>query len=62
VYGAADLIREYLKRTQRRRLLLPLWIPGKAARALRSGANLAPEQAVARKTWEEFLADRLPQI
>jgi hypothetical protein len=25
----------------------------------RSGANLAPEQAVGRRTWEEFLSERL---
>jgi hypothetical protein len=25
----------------------------------RAGANLAPEQAVGRRTWEEFLAERL---
>ena len=60
-YKTADLIRGYLERTRRRRMLLPLWIPGQAARALRSGANLAPERAVGRRTWEEFLANRLPQ-
>ena len=60
-YGAAELIRTYLQRTHRRRLLVPLWLPGKAARALRAGANLAPEHAVGTRTWEEFLADRLSQ-
>jgi uncharacterized protein YbjT (DUF2867 family) len=59
VYGMAELIRGYLRRTHRRRLLLPLWLPGKAARALRAGANLAPELAGGTRTWEEFLADRL---
>jgi uncharacterized protein YbjT (DUF2867 family) len=59
VYGTAELIRGYLERTHRRRLLLPLWLPGKAARALRAGAHLAPEHAVGTRTWEEFLADRL---
>ncbi|PWU60058.1 NmrA family transcriptional regulator, partial [Micromonospora globispora] len=33
--------------------------PGGAARALRAGANLAPERAVGRRTWEEFLAERV---
>jgi hypothetical protein len=33
-------------------------LPGRAARAFREGANLAPEQAVGQRTWEEFLADR----
>ena len=33
-------------------------LPGKAARAFRAGANLAPDRAVGRRTWEEFLAAR----
>jgi hypothetical protein len=33
-------------------------LPGKAAAAYRQGANLAPDRAVGRRTWEEFLADR----
>jgi len=59
VYGAADLLRGYLGASHRRRPIVPLWLPGKAARAFRAGANLAPEQAVGRRTWEEFLAERL---
>jgi uncharacterized protein YbjT (DUF2867 family) len=58
-YSMAELIHGYLKRTHRRRPLLPLWLPGNAARALRAGANLAPENAIGTRTWEEFLADRL---
>jgi uncharacterized protein YbjT (DUF2867 family) len=59
VYGAAELLRGYLQASHRRRLIVPLWLPGKAARVFRAGANLAPEQAVGRRTWEEFLAERL---
>lgn len=59
VYGMRDLVRGYLKATHRRRLLLPIRLPGKAARALRAGANLSPERAVGRRTWEGFLADHL---
>ena len=61
IFSMAELIRGYLERTHRRRLLLPLRLPGKAARALRAGANLAPEQATGTRTWEEFLADQLSQ-
>ena len=61
VYGAADLLRGYLRATRRRRLIVPVWLPGKAARELRAGANLAPEQAMGHSTWEEFLAERLSQ-
>ncbi|HEX5585496.1 hypothetical protein [Gaiella sp.] len=41
------------------RLLLPLPIPGKAARAVRAGANLAPDSAVGRRTWQDFLGERV---
>jgi uncharacterized protein YbjT (DUF2867 family) len=61
VYGVAELLRGYLRATQRRRLIVPVWWPGKAAREFRSGANLAPEQSVGHRTWEEFLAENLSQ-
>jgi len=61
VYDVAELLRGYLRATQRRRLIVPVWLPGKAARAFRAGANLAPEQAVGHRTWEEFLAENLSQ-
>jgi uncharacterized protein YbjT (DUF2867 family) len=62
VYGAADRFRGYLRASKRRRRpIVPLWLPGKAARAFRDGANLAPEQAVGHRTWEEFLTERLSQ-
>jgi uncharacterized protein YbjT (DUF2867 family) len=63
VYGAAELLRGYLRASKRRRrLIVPLWLPGKAARAFRDGANLAPERAVGQRTWEEFLAERRRQL
>jgi uncharacterized protein YbjT (DUF2867 family) len=58
-YRTSDLLREYLRATHRHRLIVPLPLPGKAARAFRAGANLALEQAVGHRTWEEFLADRV---
>lgn len=58
-YGMDELVRSYLRATGRHRLLLPMRQPGGAARALRAGANLAPERAVGRRTWEEFLAERV---
>ena len=60
-YHLSDLLRGYLRATHRKRLIVPLPLAGKAARALRSGANLAPEQAAGHRTWEEFLADRVSQ-
>jgi uncharacterized protein YbjT (DUF2867 family) len=59
VYGMADLLRTYLRARGKRRLILPVRLPGKAARALRDVANLAPDRAVGHRTWEDFLADRV---
>jgi uncharacterized protein YbjT (DUF2867 family) len=59
VYGMAELIRGYLRATHRHRPILPVHLPGRAARAVRSGANLAPERAVGRRTWEDFLTERV---
>jgi uncharacterized protein YbjT (DUF2867 family) len=59
VYPMADLLRGYLRATHRHRPIVPLRQPGKAAQAFRAGANLAPEQAVGRRTWEDFLTERI---
>ena len=59
VYGVNELVRSYLRASHRNRLIMPVKLPGKAASAFRAGANLAPEQAVGRRTWEEFLNDRV---
>lgn len=60
-YDLAVLSRPYLDlRGRRRRPTLPVRIPGKAGRAYRAGANLAPEGAqTGKRTWEDFLAERL---
>jgi uncharacterized protein YbjT (DUF2867 family) len=55
VHELTDLLRSYLSATHKRRLILPVRLPGKAASALRSGANLAPDRAVGHRTWEHFL-------
>jgi hypothetical protein len=53
VYGAAELFRGYLRATKRRRLIVPVWLLGKA------GTNLVPDQAQGRRPREEFLAERM---
>lgn len=58
VHPMADLLKSYTRSTGRRRLILPLHIPGQAAKAQREGANLAPDRAIGRLPWEEFLAER----
>jgi uncharacterized protein YbjT (DUF2867 family) len=50
VYEMTELLRGYLRARGKHR---------KAARAFRAGANLSPERAVGRRTWEEFLAERV---
>jgi len=56
-----EMLHIYLRASHRHRLLLPVRLPGKAARAHRAGANLAPERAVGHRSWEDFLTDRLRQ-
>jgi len=58
VYGVADLLGSYLRTRGTERTTVPLWIPGRAARAMRAGANLNLERAVGKRTWEDFLAGR----
>ena len=59
IYRMADLIRGYLRARGKRRLLVPMRIPGKAAAAVRAGALLAPDRAIGKRTWEDFLAERV---
>jgi uncharacterized protein YbjT (DUF2867 family) len=59
VLGTAELMRGYLQATHRKRPIVSVPLPGAAARAIRSGANLSPARAVGRRTWEQFLADRV---
>jgi uncharacterized protein YbjT (DUF2867 family) len=59
VYALADLVRDYLRATHRHRPIVPVRLPGEAARAFRDGANLTPERAVGHRTWEDFLAARI---
>jgi uncharacterized protein YbjT (DUF2867 family) len=56
IYPMRELIRGYLRTFGKHRALVSLRLPGRAARAFRAGANLAPDHAVGRRTWEDFLA------
>jgi uncharacterized protein YbjT (DUF2867 family) len=59
VYALRELVRGYLDARRKHRAILPVRAPGKAARAMREGANLSPDRAVGRRTWEDFLAASL---
>lgn len=59
VYPFRDLVRGYLDARRKHRAIVPVRAPGKAARAMREGANLSPDRAVGQRTWEDFLAASL---
>nr|WP_233507487.1 SDR family oxidoreductase [Jiangella anatolica] len=55
-----DLLRSYLTAAGKRRLLVPVRLPGKIGRVYRDGGNLTPDGAdLGTRTWEDFLAERL---
>jgi uncharacterized protein YbjT (DUF2867 family) len=56
VLDVRQLARTYLMLTGRRRPLLSVPVPGAIARGYREGHHLAPDHAVGRRTFEEFLA------
>lgn len=56
VRTASQLARVYLRVTGRRRLLLPVRLPGKVFRAYRGGGHLAPEHATGTITFADYLA------
>jgi uncharacterized protein YbjT (DUF2867 family) len=60
----AGLFRIYLQIRHRRRLMVPIRMPGRFARAMRKGsylvpADLKPENATGRRTWEQYVVDQL---
>ncbi|MEU4442521.1 NAD(P)H-binding protein [Actinosynnema sp. NPDC050801] len=60
VYGMGELVRGYLGVRGKRRVTLPVRMPGQAGRAYRAGENLSREGAtLGRRTWEDFLAERV---
>ncbi|MEV4125463.1 NAD(P)H-binding protein [Nocardia sp. NPDC049707] len=59
VYSMAELIRGYLKAEGKRRLFLPVPVPGKVGRAYRAKENLTLDGAtVGKLAWENFLAEQ----
>ncbi|MEZ0108206.1 uncharacterized protein YbjT (DUF2867 family) [Catenulispora sp. EB89] len=53
---SGDIARAYLRATGKRRLLVPLRVPGQAGRAFRAGAHTCPESRQGKGTWTEYLA------
>jgi uncharacterized protein YbjT (DUF2867 family) len=56
IYDSGDLLRSYLEVIGKRRRIIRVKLPGAAAAAIRAGANLAPDRAVGKRSWEDFLA------
>lgn len=57
VLTSAEVTRAYLEATGRRRVLMPVRLPGKVGRAYRQGANLTPDHADGQRTFGEHLAE-----
>lgn len=53
-----DLARAWKTATGGYKQIVPVPVPGRAARAFRNGTNLTPEHADGRATWEQYLAYR----
>jgi uncharacterized protein YbjT (DUF2867 family) len=59
IYLGTEMMREYLAARRLSKRILPVPVPGQAAGAIRAGAATDPARAVGRRTWEDFLADRV---
>lgn len=59
VYPMAELVRSYLAATGRRRPIMPVRLPGKVGRAYRAGENLSLGAEQGKRTWQDFLAERV---
>jgi uncharacterized protein YbjT (DUF2867 family) len=57
VLTSAELARAYLEAAGRKKRLVEIPLPGKAARAFREGAQTCPDRAYGRIRWEEFLRE-----
>jgi uncharacterized protein YbjT (DUF2867 family) len=58
IYRLDELARDYLRATGKRRLSVPVRVPGKAGKVYRAGGNLTLSGAtVGTRTWEDFLAE-----
>lgn len=63
VYNMAELTRDYLNATGKRRLSLPIRVPGKAGKIYRAGGNLTLSGAdVGTRTWEDYVAERTSAV
>lgn len=57
VLDAVDMVKRYLRATNRRRLVIPVRFPGKAAAQFRDGSILTPNKITTGRTWEQWLSE-----
>lgn len=55
VQTLGELAQGWLGLRGRRRIVIPLWLPGKSAQGFRRGYNTCPEQAIGKITWAEWV-------
>jgi uncharacterized protein YbjT (DUF2867 family) len=56
VLDTATLAHTWLEATGRRRIVMPVPVPGRSAAAFRAGANLCPDNTAGLGTWQNYLA------
>jgi uncharacterized protein YbjT (DUF2867 family) len=54
-----DLAHTYLSMSGKRRLVVPIWLPGRVFRAFRNGGNLTPGHAAGTITFEQYLTEQM---
>lgn len=59
VYTLEELQRSYLAMVGKRRVRLPIHVPGKAGKAYRAGVNLSFDGLTGTGTWESFLTEHV---
>jgi uncharacterized protein YbjT (DUF2867 family) len=59
VLTSTELARAYLEASGRSKRLVGVPLPGKAARAVRGGAQLCPDKRYGTVRWEEFLRENI---
>jgi uncharacterized protein YbjT (DUF2867 family) len=59
IHPVADLLHAYLGAVRKRRAVVSVPVPGKAAAGFRAGGNLTPEHRDGRVTWDDYVRSRL---
>ncbi len=55
VYTSGELARIWLRQREMHRAIIPIFLPGKTASALRKGGNTCPQQATGTVSWQAWL-------